>query len=204
MPSAAELWIRRLHTYIGLYFLFFLWLFTLSGVVLNHPKWRAAEFWSERSQTSREARISRPADSDDLSVCRSLLPQLGIRGEISGKINRADSGVMSFRVVRPGDIYGVTANMEGGLAKINQVHVNGWGVINMLHSFTGVRRSDPSLHQNWWATGVWRFSMDALSAGLAIMVLTGIYLWVTQTPKRRWGWVALLLGICTLGIFIFI
>jgi hypothetical protein len=73
----------------------------------------------------------------------------------------------------------------------------------MLHSFTGVRRSDPSLHQNWWATGIWRFSMDALPAGLGMMVLSGIFLWFNQTRKRRWGMIALLLGIFTLGVFLF-
>ena len=204
MPSVVEVWSRRLHIYIGLYFLFFLWLFTLSGVVLNHPNWHIAGFWSERRQISREVRIFRPAETGDLSVCRSLLAQMGIRGEIAGRINRAGSDVISFRVVRPGDIYDINTNLDSGLARIDQTHLNGWGVMNMLHSFTGVRRSDPSLHQNWWATGIWRFSMDALSAGLVIMVLSGIYLWFTQTWKRRGGMFALLLGTVTLCVFLFI
>jgi hypothetical protein len=203
MPSVVELWSRRLHIYIGLFPLFSLWLFTTSGIVLNHPNWRIAGFWSERRLISREVRISRPADTEDLSVCRNLLAQMGIRGEIAGKINHAGSGLISFRVVRPGDMYDINTNLDSGLARIDQIHVNGWGVMNMLHSFTGVRRSDPSLHQNWWATGIWRFSMDALSAGLAIMVLSGIYLWFTQTRKRRGGMLALLLGTVTLGVFLF-
>ncbi|HYK87587.1 MAG TPA: PepSY-associated TM helix domain-containing protein [Acidobacteriota bacterium] len=202
MPSVAELWIRRLHMYIGLYFLFFLWLFCLSGIVLNHPKWTFAEFWNERRQTSREVQISRPADTEDLAICRSLLEQTGIRGEISGNINRTAPGVISFRVVRPGDIYDIKADLDSRQARIDQIHVNGWGVMNMLHSFSGVRRGDPTLHQNWWATGIWRFSMDALSVGMVITVLGGIYLWFIQIRKRFWGAVALLLGIATLGLFL--
>ena len=42
MPSsgkAFEVWNRKLHYYLGLYFLFFLWLFSLTGLMLNHQQW---------------------------------------------------------------------------------------------------------------------------------------------------------------------
>ena len=34
-----EFWNRKLHYYLGLYFLFFLWLFSLTGLMLNHQQW---------------------------------------------------------------------------------------------------------------------------------------------------------------------
>jgi len=38
-PTGAvlEAWNRRLHYYLGLYFLLFLWLFSFTGLLLNHP-----------------------------------------------------------------------------------------------------------------------------------------------------------------------
>jgi len=73
MRSAVEAWSLKVHIFLGLYFLFFLWLFCLSGVVLNHPKWRIAGFWSERKQISSELPISRPAETDDFLAARSLM-----------------------------------------------------------------------------------------------------------------------------------
>ncbi|HEX6070876.1 MAG TPA: hypothetical protein VFZ18_13670, partial [Longimicrobiaceae bacterium] len=37
-------WTRRLHYYLGLYFLLFIWLFSLTGLLLNHSDWGFAEF----------------------------------------------------------------------------------------------------------------------------------------------------------------
>ena len=202
MPSAVEAWTRKLHTYLGLYFLFFVWLFCLSGAILNHPQWRIAGFWNERKQVSSELKISRPADTSTLQAAGDLMMQLRIRGEISGEITHTESGEIVFRVVRPGDVSDIKADLDKGLAKISHIYVNNWGALNMLHSFTGVRRTDPTLHQNWWATGMWRFSMDALSAGLVFMVLSGIFIWIRRAQQRRSGMLALALGILALAGFL--
>ena len=38
-----ERWNRKLHFYAGLFLLLFIWLFAVSGLILNHPKWTFAE-----------------------------------------------------------------------------------------------------------------------------------------------------------------
>ncbi len=201
MPSAVETWNRKLHIYLGLFFLFFLWLFCLSGVVLNHH-WRFASFWDERKQTSVELHVVRPAETDELQAARNVMAQIDIRGEVSGKIERAEADRLEFRVVRPGDMYDIKADFAKGLVSVGHIHVNGWGILNMLHSFTGVRRTDPTLHQNWWATGIWRFSMDALSVALVIMVLSGTYMWYSRARQRRNALIALALGFITLAALV--
>ncbi len=202
MPSAVEAWNRKLHVYLGLYFIFFLWLFCLSGVLLNHPGWRIAQFWPDRESTVSEVRIFPPPGHDDIDVARSLMNQLQIRGEVSGSVTRSGSGAFVFRVVRPGDIYDIQADFVEGQARISRIHVNRWGAMNMLHSFSGVRRTDPSLHPNWWVTRMWRFSMDALAAGLLFLVFTGIYIWYSRAQYRRGGLIALLLGVLVLAGFL--
>jgi len=202
MPSAVESWNRKLHLYLGLYFIFFLWLFCLSGVLLNHPGWRIAQFWPEREQTTIELPILPPSDIDDLHVARGLMDQLHIRGEISGSITRSVPGRFDFRVVRPGDMYEVHTDLVKGKATLSRIHVNKSGVLNMLHSFSGVRRMDRTLRPNWWLTQMWRFSMDALAVGLSFLVLSGIYIWYSRAQNRRGGMIALFLGVLTLAGFV--
>jgi len=53
-------WNRKLHFYAGLFLLFFMWLFALSGLLLNHPTWSFTEFWNNRKQTNYEREITVP------------------------------------------------------------------------------------------------------------------------------------------------
>ena len=47
-------WNRRVHYYLGLYLLFFTWLFAFTGLLLNHPRWQFAQFWPNRIQSTTE------------------------------------------------------------------------------------------------------------------------------------------------------
>ena len=85
---------------------------------------------------------------------------------------------------------------------LKRIHVNKSGVLNMLHSFSGVRRMDRTLRPNWWLTQMWRFSMDALAVGLSFLVLSGIYIWYSRAQNRRGGMIALFLGVLTLAGFV--
>src|SRR5678810_1193909 len=60
LRAGIERWNRKLHFYSGLFLLFFIWLFAFSGLLLNHPSWRFAEFWSNRKQTNYERAIVVP------------------------------------------------------------------------------------------------------------------------------------------------
>ncbi len=69
MPSFAkafEVWNRRLHYYLGLYFLFFLWLFSATGLMLNHQQWfgdlyrRAETTYETADRNARRATRSPP------------------------------------------------------------------------------------------------------------------------------------------------
>src|SRR6266436_6271468 len=66
LAETAEIWNRKLHYYLGLYLLFFVWLFTFSGLLLNHSSWKFAEFWRNRKEISYERQITAPAPGSDL------------------------------------------------------------------------------------------------------------------------------------------
>src|SRR5205807_9093326 len=77
-----ERWNRKLHFYVGLLLLFFIWLFAFSGLLLNHPTWTFAEFWTHREETNYERDIAVPSadGKDDLAQPLDILKQLKIEG----------------------------------------------------------------------------------------------------------------------------
>ena len=110
-----NLWNRKGHYYLGLYFLFFIWLFALTGLLLNHA-WQFAEFWPNRKISKFERTVEVPAMGNGVDRARALMARLGIRGEIEWTAARPDSNVFDFRVNRPGQNISITAYPEQGRA----------------------------------------------------------------------------------------
>ncbi|HEY3444526.1 MAG TPA: PepSY domain-containing protein [Paludibaculum sp.] len=201
VASTLTVWNRRLHYFIGLYLLLFLWLFSFTGLLLNHPQWSFAEFWPTRTQTKLERQIELPPPGDDLVQARDIMRQLGIRGEIEWTKTRADLTRLDFRVARPGHIFEVSTDLTGRSAAVQQIGLNTWGVMRLLHSFTGVRMADEKNSRDWSMTTLWALSMDALALGMIFMVLSSLYMWWVQSHKRWLGLGALSLGTLCCALF---
>ena len=195
-------WNRRLHFYSGLYFLLFIWLFSVSGLVLNHGRWPFADFWSEREESTSVRAIAAPGATGDLALARELMGQLGLAGEVASTRRRPESGEFEFQVTRPGLTTTVVADLPARRAEVRQIRVNAWGVMSALHHFTGVSMDDPARQRDWWLTRLWSFSMDAVAVGLIVMVLSGVYLWSRLRGKLRLG--LLMLAVGTLGCAFFV
>lgn len=198
-----EIWNRKLHYYLGLYFLFFLWLFSLSGLLLNHGGWKFAEFWPKRTERSFEHSIRIPPPGPDLERARDLMRQLNIAGEIEWPDGPQAANTLVFDVNRPGQMNHVTVDLTGQRAEVRQIQINAWGVLRVLHTFSGVRMNSPERTRDWIMTDIWAFSMDALAVGLLVMVLGSYYLWYRLKAKRRLGLLALAAGslICVWFVF---
>src|SRR5688572_5125842 len=93
MPSSPEMtnptparvlskWNARLHYYLGLYFLFFIWLFAITGLLLNHGMWGFAEFQRSRTTAKSEHRVTLSNSGTPLTDARDLMRQLQIEGEV--------------------------------------------------------------------------------------------------------------------------
>jgi hypothetical protein len=175
---ALDAWNRKLHYYSGLYLLLFLWLFAVSGLLLNHPQWSVANFWPQRQQERFERPVQLAAGASDIDRARSLMRQLGLAGEIEWTAPRQRPERFEFRVARPGRMASVGVNVATGVASVERISVNGWGVLNALHSFTGVRAGRPEATRDWWLTRLWSFSMDAACVGIVFMVLSGYWMWL--------------------------
>jgi hypothetical protein len=194
-------WNRRLHYYLGLYLLFFSWLFVFTGLLLNHPRWQFAQFWPDRSQSTIERQFQVSPAPTDVERARDLMRQFDIAGEIQWPAAQAADGSFAFQVTRPGRVVDVKADLRSGRATLQQTDLNAWGVMHVLHTFTGMPATG-SQKRDWFLTTVWAISMDAVAAGLVFMVFSSYIMWYRLKAKRLGGTIALLLGLVTCGAFV--
>ena len=59
LGEKLKVWNRKLHCCLGLFTLVFVWLFSFTGLLLNH-QWKFAEFWDSRQQSTSEHHIVPP------------------------------------------------------------------------------------------------------------------------------------------------
>jgi hypothetical protein len=180
-----------------------MWLFAFSGLLLNHPTWAFAESWKNRKERNYEREIAAPGPEvqGDLGQAREILKQLGIEGEILWTTTRTDANQFDFQVRRPGHFFFIKADLARRRVTVRQSDVNLWGVIKVLHTFTGVQMDDPRNTRDWALTTLWALSMDGVAVGLIFMVLSSVYMWFKLPQKRRTGVVVLGLGSLLCGLF---
>ena len=203
LRAGFERWNRKFHFYAGLFLLFFMWLFAFSGLLLNHPTWTFPESWNNRKETNyvREITPLGPEVKGDLGQAREIMRQLEIEGEILWTTTRTDPNQFDFQVRRPGHFFFFKADLGQKRVTVRQAEVNQWGVIKVLHVFSGASIDDPRQSRDWALTTLWAFSMDAVAAGLIFMVLSSLYMWWELPQKRLAGAVVLGVGSLVCGLF---
>ena len=201
--SSLSIWTRKLHYYAGLYFLLFIWLFSLSGLLLNHPEWAFAQFWPQRHQSRFQRPVRQNPGQTDIARARDIMAQLEIVGEVEWTAPEQRPGRFAFRVTRPGRTSEIDVDLNRDSASVLQTTVNAWGVLSALHHLNGVHAGDARNTRDWFPTSIWTFSMDALAAGLAFLVSSGIYIWYRNRGARVWGLVALLCGLVACCLLVF-
>lgn len=201
--GGVAFWNRKLHFYTGLFLLFFTWLFAFSGLLLNHPSWRFAEFWTNRKQANYERPITAlgPEVAGDLAQAHEIMKQLGINGEILWTTTRTDPNRFDFQVRRPGHFLFIKTDFGLKRVAVQQNEVNLWGVLKGLHAFTGVQMDDPRNTRDWPLTSVWALSMDAVALGLIFMTISSLYMWFRLPQKRLSGAIVLGIGGMLCGLF---
>jgi len=197
-----ESWNRKLHFYMGLYFLFFLWLFAFSGLLLNHGQWKFAQYWPERTESSYQRSISLAASGSETDQAKRLMRELGLSGEIDWPSQQPTSGKLEFAVNRPGNLNRVSVDLAEHRATVQNTRTNGWGIVNALHTFSGTRSNSPTSSRDWSFTSLWVLAMDALAAGLLVMVFSSYYMWFRFKKDHRLGGLILAAGTVSCGLFV--
>ena len=204
MPSSGkvfEKWNRKLHFYLGLYFLFFLWLFSLTGLMLNHGQWLMSLAANERKETRSETSIQTPAGTTDAERVNDVIQQLGFQGEIDLPAMQP-SGQLAFNVSRPSDASQVRVDLAQNRASIQHFDNSKWATFRIFHAFSGSRFNQPSSQRDWVLTTVWVLAMDAMAVGLIVMVLGSYYMWYRLKAKRRLGVIVLAAGFISCAAFL--
>ncbi len=60
----------------------------------------------------------------------------------------------TFQVSRPGLVVDVKADLRAGRATLQRTQLNMWGVMHVLHTFTGAPAADSRNRRDWWRNPV--------------------------------------------------
>jgi len=202
MPSSVktlELWNRKLHYYLGLYFLCFLWLFSLTGLMLNHQQWFRDLY--QRQEAAFEQTIETPRGDARREQTLDVMRQLHLRGEIDWPASQP-AGHLDFNVARPNGAAQVRVDLAAKRASIREFKNGRLHAFQIFHTFSGTRFNQPSSERDWMVTTVWVMAMDALAAGLIVMVLGSYYMWWRLKKRKALGILALSAGFAACLIFV--
>ena len=278
IPIWVRRWNKKIHIYLGLYMLLFLWLFSISGLLINHHNWfqgksekpiqlpqgaddqaKAEDLRAQlglsgeilRPRTNQrghfiftvdgveeamsvdadleksvatiqvrpkpkpvkyEKPIRLPQGADDQAKAEDLRAQLGLSGEIlRARGNRKPPpGHFTFTLVGVDRNTFVNADLEKSVATIQyRTQASSslafrWS-IEQLHVLSGVRgiwqEPEPKV-RDWWVVRLWAFSIDAVSVGFMLLVVTSIYMWYLR--RRTWlvGSIVFAAGLLSCSFFV--
>lgn len=190
---------KRLHIHLGLLLLLFIWLFSLSGLILNHGSWKFTSFWDQRQENKIDFTVPLSAlnNSDPESAVMGLL---NISGEVQGQKRTAD--VLEFRVQSPGVVRDVHIDLTTGSGTEKVLKYNMWGKWRTLHTFNGMSKENPSQSPNWLITNIWRFTMDGIAIGLIIICLSSWIMWYNVRREYKMGYIILASSLVLASYFI--
>ena len=98
-----------------------LWLLSVTGLFLNHPKWRVNDYRAN-SQWIESTVSVRPATGEDpLEKANHYLRELGLEGELLGVRDVEREKQFRFDVYKPGNTAKVRIDLESGEAKIGTI-----------------------------------------------------------------------------------
>jgi hypothetical protein len=147
-----------------------------------------------RLETSYDVSIRTPAGESDRERTRDAMDQLNLRGEIDWPAAQP-VGHLDFSVSRPNGSAQVRVDLNAKQAFVREFRNNGGHAFQIFHTFSGSRFNQPASRRDWIVTDVWVWAMDALAAGLVIMVIGSYYMWYRLKPKRTLGVAVLIAGV---------
>src|SRR5882762_8005172 len=199
-PPTFHTFSRRLHIHLGLLLLLFVWLFSLSGLLLNHGGWKFASFWEQRQESKIDIAVPFSALTDPDPEAR-IMEFLKISGEVQQQKRTAEA--LEFRVQSPGIVTDVSIALTTGSGTKKVMKYNVWGKWRTLHTFNGMSKENPSQSPNWLITTIWRFTMDGIAIGLIITCLSSWIMWYNVRKEYKLGYSILAASLGVAGYFLF-
>lgn len=201
IKKGLSYWNRKIHVHLGLFLLLFIWLFSFSGLLLNHGGWKISDFWEKRKEISTTSIVKIPAERNSTKLIQNILSQLYIKGEVNNVKMWTDS--INFRVSIPGEIRNFRVNLNNGQCVQNKLKFNLAGTIRTLHTFNGMNRNNETQRPYWVITKIWRYSMDGIAAGLMLLSLSSWLMWFKVRKKFAYSLPVFIAGLGIAAYFIF-
>ena len=195
-------WNRKVHIYLGLFLLLFIWLFSISGLIMNHGGWQFAGFYEQRNESKTDFYLPVSSLNDNPALVSQILTHLQISGEVENI--RTIQEVIEFRVKSPGLVRDIQVNSKSGQGTMKEMKFNFWGKLKTLHNFNGVNKIDPSETPNWIVTKIWRLAMDIVVILLIILCLGSWVVWYRVRRDYKPGYFLLVFGFIVLSYYFFL
>lgn len=193
--------IADIHLHTGLFISPFIFIFSVSALVLNHNFIDWQEDWqkwvfSVDDTVDRTVAFAIPSDDKSkIDYANDILLQLNISGEISNIFR--DSIQMYIPVTKPGHRISIRADLISGIAYIHSEQTNFWKKLIWLHKMPGPHNAN--IRGNWIYTKIWESSVDFFVLCLFFSSITGITLWYYLKNERNIGLIALLVGFLSIA-----
>jgi len=176
-------WNRKIHIYLGLFLLLFIWLFGLSGLLLNHH-WEFANSWEKREVISYDKSIEISGERLRHILVNEIMDKISLNGSIVNLRYSTDSAQLNFIAVKPGLRYDIQAGLNDGKVMIKETKLDQWAIMRTLHTSRNPTLEEQNERYPNVIASIWSFSMDIVSVGLIIICFGGWYLWWQVGRKR--------------------
>lgn len=193
---------RKLHIHLGLFVLLFVWLFSVSGLILNHGEWDFPKFYETRKESKTEFIVPEISLKDNPELISKVTDQLKIAGEV-GNV-KTKPGSIDFRVSSPGLVHEIHIDPKSGRGTLKIMEFNFWGKLHTLHMFNGMNKNDPEKSPQWIVAKLWRMMMDMIAVILIILCIGSWIMWFRVRRDYRWGYVVFAMGFLASVYYLFL
>jgi len=192
---------RKTHIYFGLFILLFIWLFAVSGLLINHGEWKFASFFEQREEHKTDFILPVSMLTNNPDLVSQVNDKLKISGEVDNL--KITSGNIDFRVYSPGKVRDIHINSMSGVGIIKEMNYNFWGRLKTLHLFNGTSKADPAKTPNWIVTKIWRFTMDITAVVIILLCLGSWVMWYRIRSEYKPGYFLLAFSLIVSMYYVF-
>ena len=183
---------RRVHLYLGLFLLPWLFMYGISSVPFAHAplfeKWDAAKkvpLWIPRAEFAVDMRV--PSDEPGLrTLGAALLDVAGIRGTSFGTYRQTPDQL---------NVYSYSFWSSTQLKYyIDQKRLTVEDRRFRWDQFLTGMHARGGFEQEGLLPAAWSVVVDLVCIGILLWIASGLYMWWGIPGHRRWGWMALAVG----------
>lgn len=179
---------RDLHLYFGLFISPIVLAFAISVFFLVHA-WLPGSLTQPVSRTVSSLSIPAGLDllngREQVDAVRSVLDQMGVRGEVNFIRRLSKEHRLVIPVIIPGREVSVDLDLETRSAVITKRSDSVWSALVYLHKMPGQHLAN--IRGNWIYLIVWKWLADATVYMVLFLSISGIYLWAVLRAERRIG-----------------